>query len=263
MSKPDRYLDLDSPRRELKPTYHFVMKCLLYSRMETGLVSNKDYYDEDVNVYIAHLLNAFFSPEYVQHAAKYLSPYDTEVFEKIAHSTDARLKYSLYKTNADFLLISLGIFDNPRANQNGNNKQEEDWEEPGQKPVETAHVGRGKAYYHFAYTFSQQIHSPGAGITEVLEKLSIGFDKYTRILTHMRGEYLDLMQRLSKGEVYHLERSVNESQIKEQLRSKQDELLDLYLEWKRTKDGGIKEKLDGVVSEIRKMDPTFNFELQA
>jgi hypothetical protein len=263
MSKPDRYLDLDAPRRELKPTYHFVMKCLLYSRMETGLVSNKDYYDEDVNVYIAHLLNAFFSPEYVQHAAKYLSPYDTEVFDKISQSTDARLKYSLYKTNADFLLISLGIFDNPRAAHNGGGKSDEVWDEPGQKPVETAHVGRGKAYYHFAYTFSQQIHSPSAGITEVLEKLSIGFDKYTRILTHMRGEYLDLMQRLSKGEVYHLERSVNESQIKEQLRNKQDELLDLYLEWKRTKDDSVREKLNLIVGEIRKLDPHFNFELTA
>jgi len=35
-----------------------MLKCLLYSRLQTGLVSNKEYYDEDVNVYMAHLLQA-------------------------------------------------------------------------------------------------------------------------------------------------------------------------------------------------------------
>ena len=92
-----------------------MMKCLLYSRMETGLVSNKDYYDEDVNVYIAHLLNSFINPGYVERARSFLSKYDTEVFRRLGESRDARLKYTLYKTNADFLLVCLGIFDNPAA----------------------------------------------------------------------------------------------------------------------------------------------------
>jgi hypothetical protein len=262
MEGRERYLDLGSPRREVQPTYHFMMKCLLYSRLETGLVSNKDYYDEDVNVYIAHLLNAFLSPSYVRRAAKYLSPYDTDVFSQLSHSTDARLKYTLYKTNADFLLISLGIFDNPRAvtdpkAQRGESKAPD----LSEKPVERAYIGRGKAYYHFAYTYSQRIHSPQAAITEVLEKLSVGFGKYTKILSHMRGEYLDLMKRLSRGEIYHLERSVNEKQRKEALIRKQDELLDLYLEWKRTKAVDVEEKLKEIVEEIRKMDPNFRFEL--
>ncbi|MBD3335710.1 MAG: hypothetical protein GF355_09360 [Candidatus Eisenbacteria bacterium] len=258
----ERYVELGAPRRDTRPTYHFVMKCLLYSRMETGLLSNKDYYDEDVNVYIAHLLNAFFSPSYVERASKYLSPYDADVFKQIETSTDARLKYLLYKTNADFLLISLGIFDNPRAAETAQ-RAEEDWGEADSKPSETAHVGRGKAYYHFAYTYSQQLHSPQAAITEVLEKLSVGFDKYTRILTHMRGEYLDLMKRLTKGEVYHLERSVNDSQRQADVRAKQDELLDLYLEWKRTHAKHVRRKLEDVLHEIRRMDPNFKFELKS
>jgi hypothetical protein len=67
------YVDLGSPSRETRPTYHFMMKCLLYSRMETGLVSNQDFYDEDVNVYIAHLLNSFIDPQYIERSSRYLS----------------------------------------------------------------------------------------------------------------------------------------------------------------------------------------------
>jgi hypothetical protein len=88
-----------------------MINCLLYSRMETGLVSNQDFYDEDVNVYLAHLLHSFINPEYVEQSKKFLSKYDTEVFRRLSDSGDARLKYTIYKTNADFLLVSIGIFD--------------------------------------------------------------------------------------------------------------------------------------------------------
>ena len=80
----EQYLELPTNSRELRPTYLFMMKCLLYSRMETGLTSNKDFYDEDVNVYIAHLLNSFINPEYVERARTFLSKYDTEVFRRLS-----------------------------------------------------------------------------------------------------------------------------------------------------------------------------------
>src|SRR5690606_4366621 len=80
----EHYLELPTTDRDLRPTYLFMMKCLLYSRMETGLVSNKDYYDEDVNVYIAHLLNSFIQPDFIERARPYLSKYDTEVFHRLS-----------------------------------------------------------------------------------------------------------------------------------------------------------------------------------
>ena len=110
MEARDQYIELPTTRADLRPTYHFMMKCLLYSRMETGLISNQDFYDEDVNVYIAHLLDSMIQPESVERARRFLSQYDTEVFHKLANSQDARLKYTIYKTNADFLLISLISF---------------------------------------------------------------------------------------------------------------------------------------------------------
>jgi hypothetical protein len=249
---PRNYVDLKDSSRDLQPTYYFMVNCLLYSRMETGLVSNQDFYDEDVNVYLAHLLHSFINPEYVEQSKKFLSKYDTDVFRRLANSADARLKYQIYKTNADFLLVSIGIFDNPAAAEGHRAKMQ---------PSEEAYIGRGKTYYHFAYSYSQQMHRKNAGVSEVLEKLSVGFEKYIRILSHMRGEYLDLLKRFSQGEVYHLERSINERSQQELLRVKQDELLELYSAWKTEPTLEREENLGRVVSEIRQINPDFKFEL--
>lgn len=249
---PRHYIDLKDDSRDLQPTYYFMINCLLYSRMETGLVSNQDCYDEDVNVYLAHLLHSFINPEYVEQSRRFLSKYDTDVFRRLSGSTDARLKYQIYKTNADFLLVSIGIFDSPQLA--GATR-------PRVQPSEEAYIGRGKTYYHFAYTYAQQMHRKNAGVSEVLEKLSTGFEKYLRILSHMRGEYLDLMKRFSQGEVYHLERSIDEHSQKERLRVKQDELLELYTAWKSAPSPAAEEDLARVVGEIRQLNPSFRFEL--
>jgi len=249
---PRHYVDLKDAGRDLQPTYYFMINCLLYSRMETGLVSNQDCYDEDVNVYLAHLLHSFINPEYVEQSRKFLSKYDTDVFRRLASSTDAHLKYQIYKTNADFLLVSIGIFDHPIVPGGPRTRLQ---------PSEEAYIGRGKTYYHFAYTYSQQMHRKNAGVSEVLEKLSTGFDKYLRILSHMRGEYLDLMKRFSQGEVYHLERSIDEHSQQEMLRVKQDELLELYTAWRSEPGPEVEENLERVVGEIRQLNPGFKFEL--
>ena len=248
---PRQYVDLKDSSRDLQPTYFFMINCLLYSRMETGLVSNQDCYDEDVNVYLAHLLHSFINPEYVEQSRKFLSKYDSDVFRRLSSAADARLKYQIYKTNADFLLVSIGIFDNPGAVTSPRKLQ----------PAEEAYVGRGKTYYHFAYSYSQQTHRRNQGVSEVLEKLSVGFEKYIRILSHMRGEYLDLVKRLSSGEVYHLERSVNEHSRQELLRVKQDELLELYSAWKSEPTPQREEDFERLVGEIRQLNPSFRFEL--
>jgi hypothetical protein len=249
---PRTYVDLKEAGRRPEPTYYFMINCLLYSRMETGLVSNQDFYDEDVNVYLAHLLHSFLNPEYVEQSKKYLSKYDADVFHRLQASTDARLKYAIYKTNADFLLVSIGIFDQPPGPDGVTEKV---------KPSEEAYVGRAKTYYHFAYTYSQQIHRRNAGVSEVLEKLSVGFDKYLKILSHMRGEYLDLGRRFSQGEVFHLERTVNEAGKQELIKAKQDQFLEIYSEWRKNPSPETEEQLRRAAAEIQELNPNFSFTL--
>jgi hypothetical protein len=249
---PRHFIGLRDPDRALQPTYYFMVNCLLYSRMEVGMPSNEDVFDEDVNVYLANLLQSFMDPKYVEKNKRFLSKYDSEIFSRLARSTDARLKYTIYKTNADFLLISIGIFDNPRAIVTPSRPSKFD-------PSEEAYIGRGKTYYQFAYSYSQILHGKKSAISEVLEKLSVGFDKYIHILTYMRGEYLDLVRRLTAGEVYHLERIVDEERKNHEIRRKQNDLLDAYSKWMKSPSPELEEGIRKKVAEVREMDPSFNF----
>jgi len=250
-SKRTRHTEISTKGRKVQPTYLFMMHCVLYSKVQTGIASGRDCYDEDVTVYLAQLLNSFINPQYVDRARNSLLKYDTEVFQRLANSTDARLKYTIYRTSTDFLLVSVGIFDNPALILGKAMDRS--------KPAEEASIGRGKAYYHFAYSYSQQVHKKNPPISEVLERLSVGFDRYARILSHLRGECFDVMKRLSKGEIYHLERTVDLEGKKELIKQKQNLLLDVYSEWKKTGAEHLQRKLGQLAEEIRTLDPNFDF----
>jgi hypothetical protein len=248
------HINLDPKNsRDIEPNFFFMMNCLLYSRMEKGFPSNTDFYDEDVNIYLANLLLSFMNPNYHRQAVKYLSRYDTSLFEKIQSSSDVRLKYTIYKTNADFLLISIGIFKNPRAMRPGSN--------PVFRNSEEAYMGRGKAYYQFAYTYSQSMFKKPAAISEVLEKLSRGFEQYVEILSHMRGEYFNILDRLGNGEIFRLERSIDTYQVDEDLKKLQDEFLDIYSAYLKSKDPVLKKKLSKLVKAIQMIDESFRFSI--
>jgi len=253
------FTDLADEARSVKPSYYFMMRSLLHSRIDTGM-TEEETEEEDVNVYLAHLLQSFHDPVYLESAKPYLHRYDHEVFSRLETSTDARLKYKIYKTNADFLLISIGVFDNPtqtllnRASRGTGSRRRLP------EPTEEATMGRGRSYYHFAYEYSQLLSSRHPAVTDVLEKLAHGFDRYAQILAHLRGEYLDLVHQLSQGEIYHLERSVNRDQMAERLRELQDAFLDAYATWKRTRAQGDLETLAKAAAALKAVDATFQFE---
>jgi exonuclease VII small subunit len=93
----------------------------------------------------------------------------------------------------------------------------------------------------------------------VLEKLSRGFEQYVQILSHMRGEYFNILERLSTGEVYHLERSLDRFESGRELRGLQDQFLDMYSEYLKSKDPELKLRLRELAKQIQKLDETFRF----
>lgn len=254
--KSDSHLNIGPlNKREIEPDFFFMMNCLMYSRLETGHPSNRDFYDEDVNVYLASLLTSFMNPEYHERSKKYLSRYDANLFERIQESDDVRLKYTIYKTNADFLLISIGIFKNPDATRPGS-------KDALLKDKEEAYMGRGKAYYQFAYSYSQSMFRKPTAISDVLEKLSRGFEQYVQILSHMRGEYFNILDRLGHGDVYHLERSIDRFASDKELKKLQDEFLDKYSEYLKSKDPHLKSALKTLAKKIQQIDESFRFQME-
>ncbi len=241
-------------KREIEPTAFFMMNCLMYSRLEIGMPSNQDFFDEDVNVYLVSLLTSFMNPEFHERSRKYLSRYDHSLFEKIKDSDDVRLKYTIYKTNADFLLISIGIFRNPDMTRPGSRDRL-------LKDNEEVYMGRAKSYYQFAYSYSQSVFRKATAVSDVLEKLSRGFERYVQILSHMRGEYFNILDRLSSGDVYHLERSIDRFASSDELKKLQNQFLDLYSSYMKSKDANAKQELREIVRRIQELDESFRFNM--
>ena len=64
----------------------FMVRNLLSSRLDTGMNSEDTPGEEEVNVYLTHLLCAYVDPRRSQEAAHWVAPYDSAVFERVRQS---------------------------------------------------------------------------------------------------------------------------------------------------------------------------------
>ncbi|UCF04660.1 MAG: hypothetical protein JSV33_12135 [bacterium] len=186
--------------------------------------------------------------------SKYLVPYDTNLFESIRLTDNPRVKYLYYKTNADFLLMATGIFHNPRGRRPNST--------PHLNVPRRAYIGRGQAYYNLAQSYATETHRRSTAISEILGKLSRGFEKYVVVLSQMRGEYLNLYKRFTGGELYHLENSITALEEKGKLSELHDRFLDAYAAYRKFRTQKQKKLLERLAADIRRVDPNFNFSIE-
>lgn len=234
-----------------EPAGFFMMDSFLRSRLERNFATNSDVFDEDVNVYIADLLTGFSDPRYHEAAASLVTPYDLGLNERIERAGDSRQRYRIYRINADFLLVSLGIFDNPKRSRPGSRAH--------LNLTRKSYIGRGKSYYRLAESYLRKAAFGKTATSEVLGKLSEGFENYVKVLGYMKGEYLNLFERISSGEFYHLERSVLNLDREKELRALRDRFLDAYSRYMKDRDFSSREELERAARDIRLLDPSFTF----
>ena len=235
-------------------TGFFMMNNLLYSRIDCKYPTNDEYFDEDVNVYLASLLESLIDPSHHDAIRNMVVPYDLSLFESVRGQKDPRVKYMTYRMNADFLLIYSGVFNNPRNRRPDSASRFE--------LSDRAYIGRGKAYYSIAQSYCSQTFLKNTAIGEIMGKLSRGFEKYVEVLSTMRSEYLHIIDPISQGELYHLERSVNHEELKASLACLYDDFLDAYSRHEREMTGSTRETLEKCASRIREADPSFKFSIK-
>jgi hypothetical protein len=247
----DRYIpvDADGSSRPAEAGTAFMLRCLLQSRADVGIPSDDDGRDHDVNIYLAQLLGAYADPQYYVRIGSYISPHDTTVFETAQHSSSKRFRYRVYRVNADHLLMSIGVFNNPDGRR-------PDSLSAAFRPTEATFVGRAKTYYDFASTYSQSVFGRTSAVAGVLEKLAVGFERYVRVLSQMRGEYFGFIDRLGDGELYHLDRAA----LTEGVQVLRDEFLDRFAEYKRSGTPEARQRLQDTVERLRRVDPSFKFD---
>ncbi len=158
--------------------------------------ANEMKYDEDVNQYITLTLADLVNPKSLTFANQYTVGIDDDV-GKIAVSLPEQIKtYFLYKINADFLLLNLGLF-RPDSNILGD-----------------AYFDKGESYYFSAASNLKAVKGGRSGMSDVLEKLSGGFGKYVEILRTMKNSadnYLSFNFKFSQAEMQELQTSLSQT----------------------------------------------------
>jgi hypothetical protein len=242
-------VERDGSSGDPRSAVFFMIRGLLSSRVESGISDDDGPSEEDVNVYLSLLLCDFLKPAYHERANQYVSSHDTSVFEQVRNTTDTRLKYTVYKTNADHILMMTGLF------QNADGHMPHAVPEP-LRIDDDIHLGRGKAYYDFAFTYSRSLFGRTSGIASVLSKLSSRFESYVRLLTYMRIDYLNLIDRMSAGDVYHLKRELFASDVA----ALRNDFLDSYRIWRDEPTAEHRAQLARAAARLHEADPSFRFE---
>ncbi|MDP6776308.1 MAG: hypothetical protein QGI83_06055 [Candidatus Latescibacteria bacterium] len=233
---------------EREESLFFMLDALLRSRIETGEETTDD---EDVNVYLASLLHSFLDRSFFCDNGDCLSSYGVDVFALAEGSNDLRTKYHVYKGNADYALVSVGVFEQPYCREATPHASEF---------AEEATVARAKLYYGCASDCSRRLARRKTGVTGVLEKLCGRIETYLKILSHMRAAYLHLLRRLTDGEMFHLQREAQKEAVEGISEESRDRFLDAYAEWLRTRSESARLQVNRFGEALTRLDPAFGFQ---
>lgn len=249
MATPLQYAAFDDPDPDARGSVEeFLLRCLIGAREETGVPSNTGGFDEDVNIYVVGLLGRFLSSEYHDAARRYCYPTDMDLAREVRNQGDDRFGYLAYRTNADQLLLGIGLFWHVQGH--GVSRDPVFGRSPGDL------TGRGSTYYHLASASLRRLRRRPTAPELAMNKLGDRFDQYTDILKRVRTSYFQLTGRLSDGELFHLgRRAVLDTA------ALWDQFLDAWSEWKRNCGPDELARLHHAADGLREADPEFSFEL--
>jgi hypothetical protein len=260
MRQSDAYLPLDAAGSELRSTVpdtvaQFLTLSLLGAREAAQLPSNHDGFDEDVNVYLVGLLARFLESTYHEQASRYVHSTDLDLADAVRDGADERLRFRIYKTNADHLLLAIGLF----HQVDGSGRPGRAHEFLQRQPIEF--IGRGSSYYHMASSSLRRLRRRPTAQELALSKLGDGFESYVAVLRRLRSNYFHLVGRLGEGSLFHLARSRPEALSSAECGALYDRFLDALSAWRDAPDDEHYAQLEECVRCVREAVPEFTFEM--
>ncbi len=245
----DNQLYFDMTKQERDSAIRYLLGSILKCRDNFNMPSNQFVEDEDVNVYLAHLLFAISLPEYHDMAEPYLSDNSSEIMQWINDADDQTVCYFIFKVNADHILIHSAIFDD--LNQNGERKVF--------KRSKKYFLELAKLYYGQAATYHKRIYRRKTGVGEVLDKMSNHFDAYEDLLKHVKREYFHFLNNYRDQAFQSFMTQMSTYEVEKRKKDYMDYFLELYGRWLENKDENLKTEIEKIAAELKKLDPSFNF----
>ena len=160
---------------------------------EKEIKQNDLEYEEDVNQYITLMLAEMVNPKTTGLTNQYLVGTDSDAGQIAIDLKLESQKYQVFRTNADFLLFHLGLF-SPQSNILGDK-----------------YFDKGGWYYRSAACSLKHARGGRSGLSDVLEKLSLKFGKYVKILRYMKNRssnYFNFHFKFSEEEIARFQKQL-------------------------------------------------------
>ncbi|OQA57362.1 MAG: hypothetical protein BWY42_00598 [Candidatus Omnitrophica bacterium ADurb.Bin277] len=245
------FLFFQLSNEERESAIRYLLEAILKVRDSDPELARGNFFDEDVNVYLAHLLFAMSLPEYHDMADPFLSSEPKEITEWVKQTDDPMLRYFIYKVNADHRLVHSTIFsDRPAAEIKRIIFRRE---ENGESRLAVA-------YYDHASRYHKGIYHKRTGVGEVLDKIAARFDVYSRVLFRIREDYFQFVDCFREQAFRHfflkLERYEKESRKDLTL----DRFLEAYQKWLSLRTPEARRETLALAGELAEIDPNFRFD---
>ncbi len=253
LKTPYLYFSLSSEDRE--SAIYFLLESILKAKDRSRGLARSLVFDEDVNIYLAHLLFAVSLPEYHDMADPFLSTNSHEVFEWVRETDDPMLRYFIFKVNADHLLVQSTIFNpDPQLAKRFSLKKDI----PDEKSEERLSA---ILYYNQASRCHAGVYDKKTGVGEVLGKIAGQFDVYRHILTGVKEDYFRFIECFREQAFQHFLVKLSGYE-KDHLRDiKMEQFLEAYQGWLSTRAPELKNKILHLVQELSQLDPQFRFNI--
>ena len=247
----DSRLYFDITKQERDSAIRYLLGAIIKCRSNSQFPSNYYTFDEDVNVYLAHLLFAVSLPEYHEMAEPYLSLDTSDILRWVRATEDRTIRYFIFKVNADHILVHTAIFDDIAG------KQDKKLLKKSQKHFQEL----AQLYYDQAAQYHHRIYRKQTGVGEVLQKLARYFESYQALLKQVRREYFGFMSSFRDQVFTHFMSEMTVYERESEKRRKLDEFLDIYARWMKTREAELESEIQRRVTELKQMDTDFTFDL--
>lgn len=225
------YLERDEHRRaEFRPLTFFMLENLLEARAESRFPTNSRGPDDDVNVYIGHLLTSLVSCA----TTSTLSPGNEPLLNPPAKVTASRrIRAEFYRHNADHRLLCLGLFRRGdllrrRAVPYGRTDEE----------ARALDLDVGVESYALAANLLEGRRIATSVLAPILRKLSRHFADYSHVIEVLARRRFGLGKRLSPSTLRRLidpaQAEPTPSEFSPPTGPEMDRLLDLLSAYRRT-----------------------------
>lgn len=202
--------------------------------------------DDDVNVYLAHLLEAYKSHEYKDLFESFVAS-PTKVIKSLESSADKSFRYFTYKTNADYIMLILSKI----------KTDDKIYKISKGKLISLANI-----YYTQAVIYYNKIYKKTDGVGLVLHKLATYLPEYADLLNTINTLfYSNYVKSIIDKEFESFEKQFKEYEEKIELKGNVDKILDLWNEYKKTQDPKVLNELNRRCALERKHNPDFKFTL--